>query len=113
MQEHAWIQTFPASITVCDTEGIILEMNDASARQFEKYGGRSLIGSSLVNCHPEPSRTKLKKMLFSKEENIYSTEKNGSKNMIYQTPWYRSGKYAGFVEIIMPIPMDTPHFVRD
>src|SRR6266496_1219850 len=33
MSEHDWINEFPAAITVCDANGIILEMNDKSAPQ--------------------------------------------------------------------------------
>ena len=40
MTDHAWIKEFPAAITVCDAEGIILEMNDKAAKTFEKDGGR-------------------------------------------------------------------------
>jgi len=33
MSEHDWMKEFPAAITVCDANGIILEMNDKSAPQ--------------------------------------------------------------------------------
>jgi hypothetical protein len=32
--------------------------------------------------------------------------------LIYQSPWYRDGQYAGFVEISLEIPFDMPHFIR-
>jgi hypothetical protein len=28
-------------------------------------------------------------------------------------PWYQDGKFAGIVEISIPIPDDLPHFDRD
>ena len=31
MPEHEWMKEFPGSITVCDANGIILEMNDRAA----------------------------------------------------------------------------------
>ena len=39
-------------------------------------------------------------------------EKNGIKKLIYQSPWYRDGQYAGFVELSLEIPFDMPHFIR-
>ena len=32
---HEWISEFPAAITVCDKDGIILEMNDKAAKSME------------------------------------------------------------------------------
>ncbi len=112
MNENDWVREFPASITVCDEEGIILEMNDKSARTFEDDGGRKLIGSNVLDCHPEPARTKTERLLAAQEKNVYTIEKNGVKKLIYQSPWYKDGKYAGFVEIALEIPWDLPHFVR-
>jgi len=110
---HKWIKEFPSAVTVCDAEGIILEMNDKSAETFEMDGGLNLIGKNLIDCHPEPSKSKLLEMLKTQTKNIYTIEKNGKKKMIYQTPWYENGKYSGFVEISIDIPFDMPHFIRD
>ena len=112
MNEHEWIKEFPAAITVCDTEGIILEMNDKSAKTFEKDGGRKLIGSNMLHCHPVPARTKTERLLAAREKNVYTIEKNGVKKLIYQSPWYRNGEYAGFVELSLEIPSELPHFIR-
>jgi len=38
-EAFAWVQEFPGAVTVCDRDGIILAMNDKSARTFEKDGG--------------------------------------------------------------------------
>ncbi len=112
MEEHAWIKEFPAAVTVCDPQGIILEMNDRSAKTFEKDGGYDLIGSNLFDCHPEPSHGKLERLMDRQETNVYTIEKNGIKKLIYQTPWYQNGEYAGFVEISIEIPFEMPHFIR-
>jgi transcriptional regulator with PAS, ATPase and Fis domain len=113
MNDHAWIQEFPAAITVCDAEGILLEMNDKAAKTFAADGGRKLIGSNMLDCHPEPARTKTERLLSSRERNVYTIEKNGVKKMIYQSPWYKNGEYAGFVELSLEIPFgEMPHFVR-
>jgi hypothetical protein len=43
MTNHAWIEEFPGAITVCDPQGIILEMNARAAESFQKDGGKELI----------------------------------------------------------------------
>src|SRR6266540_6951963 len=96
--EHEWIKEFPAAVTVYDPEGIILEMNDRSAKTFEKDGGYKLIGSNLLDCHPGSSRSKVEILLAAQEKNVYTIEKNGVKKLIYQSPWTRNGGYAGFIE---------------
>jgi len=108
-----WIKEAPIAVTVCDETGKITEMNQRSAKTFEKYGGLSLIGSDLLACHPEPSKTKLKKMLTSSAApNAYTIEKNGVKKLIYQFAYQTSGKPAGLVELSLEIPQDMPHFIR-
>src|SRR5512142_1556604 len=112
MLEHEWIKEFPAAITVCDAQGRILEMNDRAAKTFEKDGGYALIGKCLLDCHSEASRSKVQHMLASHEKNVYTIEKNGVKKLIFQSPWYKNGEYAGFVELSLEIPFEMPHFVR-
>lgn len=110
---HSWVREFPASVTVTDTDGIIVEMNEAAIRQFRESGGAALIGANCLDCHPEPSRSLFADMLKHPRPNVYSIEKHGKKTIIYQTPWYRDGCYAGYVEMSFEAPMDTPHFVRE
>ncbi len=112
MSEHDWIKEFPAAVTVCDPDGVILEMNDKAAQTFEADGGYSLVGLNLLACHPEPARTKTADLLSSRKKNVYTIEKNGIKKLIYQSPWYQNGEYAGFVEISLEIPVEMPHFIR-
>jgi len=113
MKELNWIREFPAAITVCDREGVILEMNVKACATFADEGGAALIGTNLLDCHPEPARSKVASLLNSGVPNIYTIEKEGIKKLIYQSPWYDDGKYAGFVELSLPIPVEMPHFVRD
>jgi transcriptional regulator with PAS, ATPase and Fis domain len=113
MTEHSWVKEFPAAIIVCDPEGIILEMNQKAIKTYQNQGGVGLIGTDLMDCHPESAREKLKRLMERQEANCYTTEKKGSHRFIYQTPWYQDGKYAGFVEIIMTTPAEMPHFIRE
>jgi hypothetical protein len=100
-------------ITVCDVEGVILDMSQAAFEAFKDQGGSCLIGSNLLDCHPEPARSKVRQLLENQETNVYTTEKNGIKKLVYQAPWYRDGEFAGLVEFVLEIPKSLPHFIRD
>ncbi len=112
MADYSWIYEFPASITVCDREGVLLDMNACAEKVFESDGGRALIGSNVLDCHPAEARAELKRMLEAGEKNVYTIEKNGIKKLIYQSPWYENGQYRGFVELSMEIPFEMSHFIR-
>jgi len=110
--DAAWVKVAPYAITVCDAKGIILSMNDLSQQAFADYGGGELIGSNLLDCHPEPSKSKLQDMLTNPHPNVYTIEKHGKKKMIYQAPWFHNGTFAGLVELALDLPESIPHFVR-
>ena len=101
----------PISVTVCDKDGTILDMNDKSISTFTK-DGKSLAGQSLLDCHPEPARTKLLGLLQNHNVNAYTIEKNGIKKLIYQMPWYDNGEFSGYIELSMEIPFEMPHYIR-
>ncbi len=108
-----WIQEFPGAITVCNLDGVILDMNERAAQSFAESGGKQLIGSNLLDCHPERARAKVKQLLETRQKNVYTIEKKGVKKIIYQTPWYQNGQCCGLVELALEIPAELPHFVRD
>jgi len=108
-----WSRECAVAITVTDADGIIIEMNDRAAEIFAKDGGRALIGTSVLDCHPEPSRSMVAEQLTGNITNAYTIEKNGVKKLIYQTPWHSNGKFAGLIEFSMEIPRELPHFNRD
>jgi transcriptional regulator with PAS, ATPase and Fis domain len=110
---EGWAREFPGAITVCDREGMILDMNEKAARTFQKDGGFGLIGKNLLDCHPQKAKTKLKGMLATQGPNCYTIEKNGARKLIFQSPWYENGSYRGFVELSFEIPETLPHFIRD
>jgi hypothetical protein len=111
--KHAWVEEFPGAVTVCDKTGRILEMNAKAIRTFEKDGGAGLIGRNLLECHPEPSRTKVAELLARGQANVYTIEKQGVRKLIYQTPWHEQGEYRGLIELSLELPANMPHFVRD
>jgi transcriptional regulator with PAS, ATPase and Fis domain len=112
MKNKTWTQEFPVAITICDTDGVIIEMNNAAAKVFEKDGGADLVGKNVLDCHPEPARSKMSNMLKSPAVNAYTIEKNKQKKLIYQCPWYENNEFRGFVEFSLPIPEQLPHFKR-
>jgi transcriptional regulator with PAS, ATPase and Fis domain len=110
--DHQWVKEFSGAITVCDPDGIVLAMNDKSLQAYQEDGGEKLIGTNLLDCHPEPARAKLQHLMDTQTANVYTLEKNGVKKLAYQTPWYQDGRYAGFIELVLEIPDQMPHFIR-
>ena len=109
---NEWVKELPAEIMVCDDRGTVLEMNTCAVELFEADGGINLLGTNLLDCHPEPSHSKLAGMLENPVSNaLFFTEK-GEKRFYFQSPWYQDGKYAGFVEISFPVSEELPHFKR-
>jgi len=113
MSVPAWAEEFGGAITVCDADGVIIDMNRKAAEVFAKYGGAALIGKSLFDCHSPASREKLQTIMQTRATNVYTIEKNGAKKLIYQAPWYKGGEFAGLVDISVELPANMPHFVRE
>ena len=113
MSTDNWANRATIAVTVTDANGIITEMNPASIATFASEGGAKLIGSDVLGCHPEPSRTKLASMYKAHQPNHYTIRKNGQKKIIHQLPLFQDGVFGGYVEISIPIPDHLPHFDRD
>lgn len=100
------------AVTICAKDGTILDMNAKSKKTFLKPGMDSIIGNNVLDCHPEPARSLLADMLQNPRTNVYTVEKEGVKKLIFQTPWYDEGQYAGFMELSMVLPEVIPNRVR-
>jgi transcriptional regulator with PAS, ATPase and Fis domain len=111
--DGSWLEEFPAAITVTGADGTILEMNARSRETFAKDGGGALVGRSVFDCHPEPARSKTRRLYEDRAPNHYTIRKDGRKKIVHQVPWYRDGVFAGIVELTFPIPDDLPHFDRE
>lgn len=105
-----WAKEMNCAVTVCDTEGIIVYMNDKAKATFASHG--DLVGKSLMGCHSDRSKGIIAHLLETGGYNAYTIEKEGLRKMIYQTAWKQDGKVAGLVEISMIIPQDMPHYIR-
>ncbi len=96
-----WSKEVNFPVTICDKDGIIIAMNDKSIESFKDDGGADLIGKSLLDCHPEPSRSKLIHMLQNQLSNTYISTFNNHRQFVHETPWFENGEYCGFVEILI------------
>ncbi len=105
-----WAEEADCAVTVCDTEGVILYMNEKARATFAQHG--DLIGRNLFDCHNERSRETIRRMLASGGTNAYTIEKQGVRKMIYQTAWRERGEIRGLVEISMELPDEMPHYIR-
>ncbi len=112
MNDINWAGELSVAITVSNTSGIILFMNNKSAAAFSKDGGKELLGRNLKECHKPQSWEKILGIIDTEKVNCYTIEKEGVKKLIYQTPWYDNGKLAGVAELSMEIPFIMDHFVR-
>jgi hypothetical protein len=88
-------------------------MNDRAIEGHKADGGKGLLGKNMLECHPQPARGKLEELMETQTTNIYTIEKNGIKKLVYQCPWFEAGKYQGFIEQVIEIPLEMPHFIRD
>lgn len=107
-----WVKELPLAVTVTDKTGKIIEMNDRSAETFVKYGGKTLVGKNIKDVHSDRAYQKITEIIETETANSYTIEKSGVKKLVYQTPWYQDGEYAGLVELSMVIPLEMLHFIR-
>jgi len=112
MDQPSWVDEIDAAVTVTDSEGIILAMNRRSVETFEEDGGAALVGTNVLDCHPEPARSQLAEMLATQSPHHYTISKGGTRKAIHQLPWYRDGVFAGLIELAIPIGDHLPHFDR-
>jgi len=95
------------SITVCDTEGIVVYQNEKSLATF---GDK--VGQSMMPCHQQRSQDIIRHLLDDAATNVYTIDKKGVKKMIYQTPWFDDGVVKGLIEFSIVLPEEMPHYVR-
>ena len=73
-----------AAVVICDLEHKIIYMNPVAVVRYDKWGGRDLLGKSLLDCHNEKSRTMIRKVVewfgASKDNNLVYTSYNPKEN---------------------------------
>jgi transcriptional regulator with PAS, ATPase and Fis domain len=113
MDAHNYWDEYPSAVTICNTQGIVVYMNNKAKSTFNKYGGEQLIGKSLFDCHQPRSVEIIRSLMDSGQTNTYTITKNGIKKLIHQSPWYVDSKVAGLIEISIELPENMPHHNRD
>lgn len=100
MNQLNWVEEFDGAVTLCNQEFTIVYMNERSIEDFSKFGGASLLGQNLLDCHNETSREIIENIVSKGISNAYTrTLKNGRVKAIKQSPWLEDGKIVGVVEI--------------
>ena len=73
-----------AAVVICNLEHTIIYMNPVAIERYAKWGGKDLMGKSLLNCHNEKSREMIQKVVewfkASKDNNIVYTFFNQKEN---------------------------------
>jgi len=87
-----WVKELPAEVMVCDARGNILEMNAQAEAIFTDEGGRALLGTNVLACHPQPALSKLEVMLQTQTANSCIITEKGEKRFFFQSPWYSQGR---------------------
>lgn len=93
-----------AAIVLCDLEHTIVYMNPAAIANYSKYGGASLIGKCLLDCHNPKSRESIGKVVEwfarSVENNMIYTSHNEKQNKdIYMVALRdENGQLIGYYE---------------
>lgn len=93
-----------APVVLCDLEHTIVYMNRAAEKKYEREGGRSLVGSSLLACHSTKANEIINKVLSwfagSESNNMIYTFRNDKENKdVYMVALRdEDGKLIGYYE---------------
>ena len=93
-----------AAVVICDLEHTIIYMNPAAIERYAKWGGKNLMGKSLLDCHNEKSREMIRKVVdwfkASEGNNIVYTSHNPKENKdVYMVALRNdAGKLIGYYE---------------
>jgi hypothetical protein len=60
------------AITISDSEGKIIDMNNRSIETFKRSGGEALIGQNLMECHSKRAQEIIKSLSENKQTNAYT-----------------------------------------
>ena len=78
------IEQDEAAVVICDLEHTIIYMNPVAVSRYEKRGGSSLVGTSLLDCHNGKSRELIQRIVCwfaeSGENNKIYTFHNDKEN---------------------------------
>ncbi len=69
-----------APVVICDLNHVVMYINPAAAKHYEKFGGKNIVGKSIFNCHNQKSCDKITRViewfLLSNDNNMIYTFRN-------------------------------------
>lgn len=111
MQENEYFAFFKSiveqdrcAVVICNLQHEIIYMNPAAIERYRKWGGKKLLGQSLLNCHTEEAIKKIKQTVQwfegSPEHNLVYTFRNEKENKdVYMVALRdRQGGLIGYYE---------------
>ena len=93
-----------APVVICNLEHEIVYMNPSAEKRYEKWGGKSLLGRSLLNCHNKASAEKINAVIswFSKSRDnnrVYTFRNDTEQKDVYMIALRdESGELIGYYE---------------
>ena len=91
------------AVVICNLEHEIIYMNPAAVVNYEKWGGDKLIGRSLMECHNQVSRDRIREVvdwfMADASHNLVYTAHNEKQNKdIYMVALREEGRLIGYYE---------------
>ena len=91
------------AVVLCNLQHEIVYMNEAAAVNYAKWGGKELLGKSLMNCHNVHSNEMIKQVVdwfaVAEDHNIVFTHHNPKQNKdVYMVALRENGKLIGYYE---------------
>lgn len=92
-----------SAVVICNLEHEIIYMNLAAVLNYKKWGGEKLLGKSLLDCHNQESREKIKQIVDwfaeDKSHNMIYTFHNEKQNKdVYMVALRDEEKLIGYYE---------------
>lgn len=96
----AALESLHDPFVLADRQHIVRFINEAGARNYAKWGGRELLGKSLMECHNEESRAMIEEiivaMVAGEEERMISD--NGQRRIYMRAVRAEDGALLGYYE---------------
>lgn len=91
------------AVVICNLDHEIIYMNPAAIENYKKWGGASLLGKSIMDCHNSESREKMLTVvswfMASKDHNRVYTYHNDKQNKdVYMIALRENGELIGYYE---------------
>lgn len=92
-----------SAVVICNLEHEIIYMNPVAVLRYDRWGGAALVGRSLLDCHNQESKEKIKKVvdwfMADASHNMVYTFHNEKENKdVYMVALREEGKLIGYYE---------------